>query len=103
MLKDLNVNIDFLYNDYDIRVGFYLECVVGGLFIFILLFIVLDIKYYEKKEIFLISLMINGEKLSVGKDKIVNENKKKGDKFVFEDVIEEKMEKKKWWCCSFLN
>lgn len=34
-------------------------------------------------------------KPSVGKDKTVNENKKKGDKLVLEDVTEEKTEKKK--------
>lgn len=49
----------------------------------------------EKGNIFNWPNDINGEKPSVGKDKTVNENKKKGDKLVLEDVTEEKTEKKK--------
>lgn len=93
--KDLNAGIEFPYNDHDTRAGFYLECAAGGLFILTSLLTVLDIMCYEKKETSSIGPMINGEKPSVRKDKTVNENKKKGDKLVLEDVTEEKTEKKK--------
>lgn len=93
--KDLNAKVDFPYNDHKTRAGFYLECAAGGLFILTSLLTVLDIMYYEKKETSSIGPMINGEKPSVGKDKTVNENKKKGDQLVLEDVTEEKTEKKK--------
>lgn len=93
--KYINAKIDFPYNDHDTRAGFNLECAAGGLFILTSLLTVLDIMYYEKKETSSIGPMINGEKPSVGKDKTVNENKKKGDKLVLEDVTEEKTEKKK--------
>lgn len=52
--------------------------------------------YYEKKEAVSISPVMDEEKpKNVGKDKTINENKKKGEKLVLEDVTEEKSEKKK--------
>lgn len=93
--RDLNATIKFPYNDHVPQAGLYLECAAGGLFILTSLLTVLDIMYYEKKETSSIAPVINEEKPSVGKDKTINENKKKGDKLVLEDVTEEKTEKKK--------
>lgn len=95
--KDVNNNLtEFPYKEHVPKAGVYLECAAGGLFIITLLLTFLDTMYYEKKESSSIGPVIDEEKpKSVGKDKIINENKKKGDKLVLEDVTEEKSEKKK--------
>nr|XP_034321933.1 uncharacterized protein LOC117688215 [Crassostrea gigas] len=94
--KSLNINWHLPYGDHVLRAGFYLECSAGGLFILTLLLTVLDIMYYEKKETVAISPVVDEEKpKNVGKDKTINENQKKGEKLVLEDVTEEKLEKKK--------
>lgn len=94
--KDLNIDRHLPYDEHVLRAGVFLECSAGGLFILTSLLTVLDIMYHEKRETVSISPAIDEEKLkSVGKDKTTNENKKKGDKLVLEDVTEEKSEKKK--------
>lgn len=94
--KDLNIDRHLPYKEHVPQAGFYLECSAGGLFILTSLLTVLDIMYYEKKETVAISPVVDEEKANnVVKDKTINENKKKGEKLVLEDVTEEKLEKKK--------
>lgn len=94
--KDLNFTKGVPYNEHVPQAGVYLECAAGGLFILTSLLTILDIMYYEKKEAVSISPVMDEEKpKNVGKDKTINENKKKGEKLVLEEFTEEKSEKKK--------
>lgn len=62
--KDLNSDLNFPYDEYVLRAGFYLECAAGGLFLFNSLLFILDAMMSKRQDIPSINPTLDEEKVS---------------------------------------